>query len=59
MGTSSRSGPAIGSITLEEATYLSTCFSSKKVKFVFKNNTSAQYTMHGYGDSACPGTATS
>ena len=58
-GTSSGNGAAIGSLTLEEATYLSTCFSSKKVKFVFKNNTSAQYTMFGYGDSSCTGTATS
>jgi hypothetical protein len=58
-GASSGSGPTIGSVALEEATYLSTCFSGYKIQMEFKNNTSAQYVMWGYGDSSCSGTATS
>ena len=57
-GTSSGSGPTIGSVTLEEATYLSTCFSSKNIKLEFKNSTSAQFTTYTYGDTSCSGTAT-
>ena len=57
-GTSSGSGPTIGSVTLEEATYLSTCFSSRKIQLEFKNSTEAQYTSYTYGDSSCSGTAT-
>ena len=57
-GTSSGSGPTIGSVTLEEATYLSACFSSRKIQLEFKNSTEAQYTSYTYGDSSCSGTAT-
>jgi hypothetical protein len=55
-GTSSGSGPTIGSVALEEASYLSTCFGGSKVKLEFKNNSSAQYTSYAYGDSSCSGT---
>ena len=58
-GTSSGSGPTIGSVTLEEATYLSSCFAKAKVQLEFKNSTSAQYTTFYYGDTSCSGTATS
>ena len=61
-GTSSGSGPTIGSVALEEATYLSSCFAysgkSKKLQLAFKNSTEAQYTSYTYGDSSCSGTAT-
>ena len=57
-GTSSGSGPTIGSVALEEATYLSTCFQSRKYQLEFKNSTEAQYTLYTYGDSSCSGTAT-
>ena len=57
-GTSSGSGPTIGSVALEEATYLSSCFSSRKIQLEFKNSTEAQYTSYTYGDSSCSGTAT-
>ena len=61
-GTSSGSGPTIGSVALEEATYLSTCFAysgiSKKLQLAFKNSSEAQYTSYTYGDSSCSGTAT-
>ena len=61
-GTSSGSGPTIGSVALEEATYLSSCFAysgvSKKLQLEFKNSTEAQYTSYTYGDSSCSGTAT-
>ena len=57
-GTSSGSGPTIGSVALEEATYLSTCFSGRKIQLEFKNSTEAQYTSYTYGDSSCSGTAT-
>jgi len=57
-GTSSGSGPTIGSVALEEATYTSTCFQSKKLQLEFKNSTEAQYTSYTYGDSSCSGTAT-
>ena len=56
-GTSSGSGPTIGSVALEEATYLSSCFSSRKIQLEFKNSTEAQYTHYTYGDSSCSGTA--
>ena len=52
-GTSSGSGPTIGSVALEEATYLSTCFSSKKIQLAFKNSSEAQYTSYTYGDTSC------
>ena len=52
-GTSSGSGPTIGSVTLEEATYLSACFSSRKIQLEFKNSTEAQYTSYTYGDASC------
>ena len=42
-GTSTGSGPTFGNVTLEEATYLSTCFSGRKLQMEFKNNSSAQY----------------
>ena len=58
-GTSSGSGPTFGSVTLEEATYLSSCFASTKYQFEFKNSSSAQYTGYIFGDSSCSGTATS
>ena len=58
-GTSSGSGPTFGSVTLEEATYLSSCFASTKYQFEFKNSSSAQYTGYIYGDTSCSGTATS
>ena len=58
-GTSTGSGPTIGSVALEEATYLSSCFSGMKIQLVFKNSTEAQYTTYGYGDSTCSGSATS
>ena len=57
-GASSGSGPTIGSVALEEATYLSACFSSRKIQLEFKNSTEAQYTSYTYGDSSCSGTAT-
>ena len=57
-GTSSGSGPTIGSVALEEATYLSSCFSGKKIQLVFKNSTEAQYTSYSYGDSTCSGSTT-
>ena len=57
-GTSSGSGPTIGSVALEEATYLSSCFSSRKIQMEFKNSTEAQYTSYTFGDSSCSGTAT-
>ena len=61
-GTSSGSGPTIGSVALEEATYLSSCFAysgiSRKLQLEFKNSTEAQYTSYTYGDSSCSGTAT-
>ena len=56
-GTSSGSGPTIGSVALEEATYLSTCFAysgiSKKLQLEFKNSTEAQYTSYTYSDTSC------
>ena len=55
-GTSSGSGPTFGSVTLEEATYLSTCYGGSKIQLAFKNNSSAQYTSYAYGDSSCSGT---
>ena len=58
-GTSSGSGPTIGSVALEEATYLSSCFSSRKIQLAFKNSTEAQYTSYAYGNSSCTGTPTS
>ena len=58
-GTSSGSGPTFGSVTLEEATYLSSCFSKVKYQFEFKNNSYAQYTSYTFDDSSCSGTATS
>ena len=58
-GTSTGSGPTFGNVTLEEATYLSTCFQGKKVQMEFKNNSSAQYTSLGYDDTSCSGTASS
>ena len=58
-GTSSGSGPTIGSVTLEEAAYLSSCFGGTKIKLEFKNNSSAQYTSYTFDDSSCSGTATS
>ena len=57
-GTSSGSGPIIGSVTLEEATYLSTCFQSRKLQLAFKNSTEAQYTSYTFGDTSCSRTAT-
>ena len=57
-GTSTGSGPTIGSVTLEEATYTSTCFSSKNIKMEFKNSTSAQFSTYTYGNTSCSGTAT-
>ena len=57
-GTSSGSGPTIGSVALEEATYLSSCFGSRKIQLEFKNSTEAQYTSYTYGDTSCSGTAT-
>ena len=52
-GTSSGSGPTIGSVALEEATYLSSCFSGKKLQLQFKNSTEAQYTSYSYSDNSC------
>ena len=52
-GTSSGSGPTIGSVALEEATYLSSCFSSRKIQLAFKNSTEAQYTSYSYSDTSC------
>ena len=57
-GTSSGSGPTIGSVALEEATYLSSCFSGKKIQLQFKNSTEAQYTSYAYGNSTCSGSVT-
>ena len=57
-GTSSGSGPTIGSVALEEASYLSSCFSTRKIKLEFKNSTEAQYTSYTYGDSSCSGSVT-
>ena len=44
-GTSSGSGPTIGSVALAEATYTSTCWSGRNIKMEFKNSTSAQFTL--------------
>ena len=66
-GTSSGSGPTIGSVALEEATYLSACDAytdssgnnvSRKIQLVFKNSTEAQYTSYSYSDSSCSTTPT-
>ena len=57
-GTSTGSGPTIGSVALEEATYLSSCFSGMKIQLVFKNSTEAQYTSYAYGNSTCSGSVT-
>ena len=57
-GTSTGSGPTIGSVALEEATYLSTCFGGSKVKMEFKNNSSAQKIHYAsYSGDSCAGTA--
>ena len=57
-GTSSGSGPTIGSVTLEEAAYLSSCFGGTKIKLEFKNNSSAQKTHYAsYSGDSCAGTA--
>tara|TARA_B100000745_G_scaffold287865_1_gene224877 strand:+ start:260 stop:796 length:537 start_codon:yes stop_codon:yes gene_type:complete len=57
-GTSSGSGPTIGSVTLEEAAYLSSCFGGTKIKLEFKNNSSAQKTHYSsYSGDSCAGTA--
>ena len=57
-GTSSGSGPTIGSVTLEAAAYLSSCFGGTKIKLEFKNNSSAQKTHYGsYSGDSCAGTA--
>jgi hypothetical protein len=68
-GKSSGSGPTIGSVALEEATYLSSCNAytdsisgdnaSRKIQLEFKNSTEAQYTSYAWGNSSCTGTATS
>ena len=58
-GTSTGSGPTFGNVTLEEAAYLSTCFSKYKLQMEFKNNSSAQYTTLVYDDTSCSGTASS
>ena len=58
-GTSTGSGPTFGNVTLEEATYLSTCFNGQKLQMEFKNNSSAQYTTFLYDDTSCSGTASS
>ena len=55
-GTSSGSGPTIGSVTLEEAAYLSSCFGGTKIKLEFKNNSSAQYNQYSYSGDSCSGT---
>ena len=52
-GASGGSGPTIGSVPLAEATYLSTCFQSKKIQLAFKNSTEAQYTSYTYSDTSC------
>ena len=57
-GSGTGAGPTIGDITLEKATYLSTCFSAYKIQMEFKDNTSAQYTSYKYGDSSCSGSVT-
>ena len=57
-GTSSGSGPTIGSVTLEEAAYLSNCFGGGKIKLEFKNNSSAQKIHYAsYSGDSCAGTA--
>ena len=56
-GASSGSGPTIGSVTLEEAAYLSSCFGGTKIKLEFKNNSSAQYNQYSYSGDSCTGTA--
>ena len=57
-GTSSGSGPTIGSVTLEAAAYLSSCFGGTKIKLEFKNNSSAQKTHYSsYSGDSCAGTA--
>ena len=58
-GTSTGSDPTFGNVILEEATYLSTCFSGKKLQMEFKNDSSALYTTYEYSDSSCSRTATS
>ncbi len=56
-GTSSGSGPTIGSVTLEAAAYLSSCFGGTKINLEFKNNSSAQYNQYSYSGDSCTGTA--
>ena len=50
-GSSTGGGPTIGSVNLEEATYLSTCFATKKNQLEFKNNSSGQVTFYEYSDN--------
>ena len=57
-GASSGSGPTIGSVALEEAAYLSSCFGGTKIKLEFKNNSSAQKIHYAsYSGDSCAGTA--
>ena len=58
-GTSTGSGPTFDNVTLEEATYLSTCFQARKLRMEFKNNSSAQETTLMYDDTSCSGTSSS
>ena len=57
-GSGAGAGPAIGDINLDKATYLSTCFSSRKYQMEIKDNTSVQLTFYTYGDSSCSGSGT-
>jgi len=50
-GSSTGSGPTIGNVTLEEATYLSTCFGNLKNQIEFKNSSSGQVTSYEYSDN--------
>ena len=50
-GSSTGSGPTIGNVTLEEATYLSTCYGNQKNQIEFKNSSSGQVTNYEYSDN--------
>ena len=57
-GTSSGNGPTIGSVTLQEGSYLSNCFNKTTLDLNFKNSTEVQFTLNQYSDDSCSGTPT-
>ena len=58
-GASTGSGPTFGNVTLEETTYLGTCFATDKYNFLVKNSSSVQVTYYSYSDnSSCTSSGT-